>query len=108
MVQQAAAFNDPVVTETGSLHAFSAFSTDVPNVLIDTVKPADDGSGDWVLRQYESKKADTVFHISSGLPVESLIPCDLLENPIGDAAAPGSALHAKPFEVCTYRVKFRA
>lgn len=108
VVQQAAAFNDPVVTETGSLHAFSAFSTDVPNVLIDTVKPADDGSGDWVLRLYESKKADTVFHISSGLPVESLIPCDLLENPIGDAAAPGSALHAKPFEVCTYRVKFRA
>lgn len=108
VVQQAAAFNDSVVTEAGSLDTFSAFSTDAPNVLIDTVKPADDGSGDWILRLYESKKADTVFHLASGLPVEALIPCDLMENTIGDAAAPGSALHVKPFEVFTYRVKFRA
>ena len=107
VVRQAAAFNDPLLREEGGLRAFSAFSTDAENVLIDTVKPADDAGGDLILRLYESKKADTVFHLSSGLPVEALIPCDLLEAPTGEAVAPDAALRARPFAVLTYRVKLR-
>ncbi|MFQ7002480.1 MAG: glycosyl hydrolase-related protein, partial [Ruthenibacterium lactatiformans] len=99
VVQQAAAFNDPVWLEAGSLQAFSAFSTDAANVVIDTVKRADDESGDLILRLYESKKADTYFHIRSDLPVETLIPCDLLETPVGRAAALKAELHVRPFEV---------
>lgn len=107
VVQQAAAFNDPVWLEAGSLQAFSAFSTDAANVVIDTVKRADDESGDLILRLYESKKADTYFHIRSDLPVETLIPCDLLETPVGRAAALKAELHVRPFEVSTYRIKLR-
>ena len=106
IVQQAAAFNDaPFVELGGALHAFSAFTTDAKNVILDTVKPADDSSGDIILRIYESKKADTFYHIQSGLPVQALVPCDLMENPIGEAAAADAQLHVKPFEVQTYRVK---
>lgn len=106
IVQQAAAFNDaPLVELGGALHAFSAFTTDAKNVILDTVKPADDSSGDIILRVYESKKADTFYHIQSGLPVQALVPCDLMENPIGEAAAADAQLHVKPFEVQTYRVK---
>ena len=105
-MQQAAAFNDaPLVELGGALHAFSAFTTDAKNVILDTVKPADDSSGDIILRVYESKKADTFYHIQSGLPVQALVPCDLMENPIGEAAAADAQLHVKPFEVQTYRVK---
>ncbi|MCQ5088796.1 MAG: glycosyl hydrolase-related protein [Ruthenibacterium lactatiformans] len=60
-----------------------------------------------ILRLYESKKADTYFHIRSDLPVETLIPCDLLETPVGRAAALKAELHVRPFEVSTYRIKLR-
>lgn len=107
VVQQAAAFNDAPILEEGTLHEFSAFSTDAANVVIDTVKPADDGSGDLVLRLYESKKADSCFHILSDLPLAALTPCDLLENPVKKAVAPDAALHVRPFEVAAFRVKIR-
>lgn len=107
VVQQAAAFNDPVLQEDGALPVFSAFSTDAANVVIDTVKPADDGSGDLVLRLYESKKADAFFRLRSDLPVAALVPCDLLETPVGGPMAPDAALHARPFEVLSLRVQLR-
>ena len=91
VVQQAAAFNDPVWLEAGSLQAFSAFSTDAANVVIDTVKRADDESGDLILRLYESKKADTYFHIRSDLPVETLIPL----RPAGNACRQGRSLEGR-------------
>lgn len=106
VVRQAAAFNDAPLVERGALQSFSAFSTDAENVLIDTLKPAEDGSNDMVLRLYESKKADTFYHIRSGLPVQALIPCDLLEEPVGAALPPDAVLHVRPFEVTTYRVRF--
>ncbi len=106
VVRQAAAFNDPPLVERGALRSFSAFSTDAENVLIDTLKPADDGSADMVLRLYESKKADAFYHIRSDLPVQALIPCDLLEEPTGAALPPDAVLHVRPFEVATYRVRF--
>lgn len=107
VVQQAAAFNDSLLMEEGRLAAFSAFAADRPNVMVDTVKPADDGSGDLVIRVYESKKADTVWHLTSDLAVESLIPCDLMEENPGAPLAPGADLHLRPFEVATYRVKLK-
>lgn len=106
IVRQAAAFNDAPLPERGALHAFSAFSTDAENVVIDTLKPADDGSADLVLRIYESKKADTFYHIHSDLPVRELVPCDLMEEPVGAALPPDAVLHVRPFEVTTYRVTF--
>lgn len=108
VVWQAAAFNDPIALQPGSLRTFSAFATDCPNVIVDTVKPADDGSEDWVIRLYESKKADTTYHLFSDLPVEALVPCDLLEEAVSQAIAPDSALHVRAFEVSTYRVKLKA
>ena len=107
VVQQAAAFNDPLLTAEGQCPAFSAFSTDHSNAMIDTVKPAEDGSGELVLRIYESKKADTFFRLRSDLPVEALVPCNLLEEPIGDPLAPDAPLHLRAFEVSSYRVKLR-
>ena len=83
----------------------SAFRTDAANVIIDTLKPAEDGSGDLILRLYESKKADTYFHVLSGLAVKALQRCDLLENPVGELEEADAALHVRPFEVLTLRVK---
>ena len=45
------------------------------------------------------------YHIQSSLPVQALVPCDLMENPLSEAVAADAQLHVKPFEVQTYRVK---
>ena len=107
VVRQAAAFNDPLLALDGEAPAFSAAAADRDNVMLDTLKPADDGSGDWVLRVYESKKADTVYHLDFGVPVAALVPCDLLEQPTGQPLPPQAALHLRPFEVATYRIQLK-
>lgn len=106
VVRQGLAFNDPIVMVEGRCSAFSAMGTDCANVVADTLKPADDGSGDLILRLYESKKADTVFRLRSDLPIRALIPCSMLEEATGEAIAPDSAIRIRPFQVLSFRLKF--
>lgn len=104
VVHQGLCFNEPLTVLPGTAPSMSAFETDKPNVIIDTLKPADDGSGDLILRLYESKKADTFFRLSSVLAASSLQPCDMLENPTGERLAPDAQLHLAPFQILTLRV----
>ena len=74
--------------------------------FIDTAKPAEDGSGDVILRLYESKRGDTACNLSVDLPVQAAWLCDMLENklealPISDGEI---ALRFHPFEVKTIRL----
>lgn len=105
VVHQGLSFNEPPSVIPGLTSRFSAFSADHPGMIIDTLKPADDGSGDLILRLYESRKADTFFHLRSDLPVLSLRLCDMLETPAGDCLPPDARLHAAPFQVLTLRIK---
>lgn len=105
VVLQGLAFNEPLSCLPGAAPRLSAFCADRPNVIVDTLKPAEDGSGDLIVRLYESKKADTFFHLRSGLAVASLQLCDMLEAPVGDCLAPDALLHVTPFQVLTLRVK---
>lgn len=106
VVQEACALNVPLRVAAGSLEGFSAFSADAPNVFIDTVKPAEDGSGDIVLRLYEAKRADTRCALQINLPVKRAWICDLLEEKREALAieAGRAALHFHTFEVKTLRL----
>lgn len=106
VVAQGLCFNEPLLALPGTAPRMSAFSTDRPNVIIDTLKPADDGSGDLIIRLYESKKADAFFHLQSGLSPRAIRLCDMLETPTGDPLAPDALLHVTPFEILTLRVSF--
>ena len=80
VVREAYALNVPMQVTAGTVDGFSAFSVDAPNVFIDTVKPAEDGSGDIILRLYEAKRADTVCELSVNIPARRVWNCDLMEN----------------------------
>ena len=77
------------------------------NVFVDTVKPAEDGSGDVILRLYEAKRADTACELALRLPISSAQVCDMLENPVEDLDLSAGALrlHFHPFEVKTLRLR---
>ena len=106
VVREAYALNVPLDITGGSVESFSAFSMDAANVFIDTVKPAEDGSGDVVLRLYEAKKGDTCCRLKVNIPVSSAWATDMLENRQQELSIEDGkiALHFKPFEVKTVRL----
>jgi len=107
VVREAYDLNVPLQLADGVCDTFSAFTVDAPNVFIDTVKPAEDGSGDVILRLYESKKADTDCTLTIGIPFAEAALCDMLENdlaplPCEEGRIP---LHFGTFEVKTIRIR---
>ncbi len=107
VVREAYDLNVPVRVAEGACKPFSAFTLDAPNVFIDTVKPAEDGSGDLILRLYEAKRADTVCTLSLNIPCAKVWDCDMLENrreelPLQDGRV---ALRFHTFQVRTLRIE---
>ncbi len=107
VVIEAYDLNTPLQVVHGACETFSAFNTDSENVLIDTVKPAEDGGGDIILRLYEAKKADTVCRLNVNVPVDAAWLCDMLENNQESLETNGGQfrLHFRPFEVKTLRIR---
>ena len=106
VVREAYALNVPMRVAHGSRVPFSAFTVDAPNVFIDTVKPAEDGSGDLVLRLYEAKRAETRCSLAFHLPVDRLWECNMLEKPLAELPLDGETaqLSFHTFEVKTLRI----
>ncbi|MEU7040874.1 glycoside hydrolase family 38 C-terminal domain-containing protein [Streptomyces varsoviensis] len=75
-------------------------------VVVTAVKLADDGSGDVVVRLYESRGGRVRTKVTAGFALASAAYCDLLERPTADAgAADGEiSLSLRPFEIVTLRL----
>jgi len=95
----------PPVTP-GAVRRFSAVTVDRENVILETMKPAEDGSGDIILRLYESKMAavEAQVRLQSGAGRAYL--CDMLENVLEDLKIEdGKVILAfRPFEIKTIRL----
>ncbi|MBD3243193.1 MAG: alpha-mannosidase [Chitinivibrionales bacterium] len=105
VVREGYDLNVPVVVEPGLAATRSLFAVDAPNVVIETVKPAEDKSGDIVVRLYESKRCATQCTLSTSLPVASAEETNMLEL-TGRKLRLGSkgiALTLRPFEIKTVR-----
>ncbi|SDO77150.1 alpha-mannosidase [Actinacidiphila guanduensis] len=78
-------------------------AVDHPDVVVETVKLADDRSGDVVVRLYESRGGRACAALTAGFPVAAVHETDLLESPI--ARHPGGApLTLRPFQILTLRL----
>ena len=69
-------------------------------VVVETVKLAEDGSGDVVVRLYEAHGSRASATLRVGFPYERVERTDLLERATGDATA---TLALRPFELVTLR-----
>ncbi|CAM5336061.1 alpha-mannosidase [Streptomyces abikoensis] len=78
-------------------------------VVVSAVKLADDGSGDVVVRLYESLGGRARTRLEAGFPLASASVCDLLERPLAAAATDGDAvpLTLRPFQIVTLRLQRR-
>ncbi|WP_433893234.1 alpha-mannosidase [Streptomyces sp. CA-111067] len=83
-------------------------AVDHPDVVIETVKLADDRSGDVVVRLYESRGGRARATLTADFPVASAQHTDLLEEPLAPAVPPDSAggtpLALRPFQILTVRL----
>ncbi len=110
VVQEGYDLNVPAQVLPGARKDGSLLTIEAGSVILETLKPAEDGSGDYILRMYESMRTatDTVLHLH--LPCASISACNMLEEdeqPLtAEKTADGCAveLHFRPFEIKTLRV----
>ena len=97
----------PTVVLGGKLDV-SYLSVDKDNIIIDTVKMAEDGSGDIIVRLYESKKAAVSAKLSAAfIPNFKAYSCDMLENAQEEIAVNDGVIDLafRAFEIKTIRLK---
>ena len=85
---------------------------DNPAVVVEAVKPADDGSGDLIVRVYESWGARSPFALALAEAPASVLVTDLLEEvnatiPDVPVEVRGRRVHAelRPFQIATFRIR---
>ncbi len=85
---------------------YSFVSTENENVIIETVKKAENGEG-IIVRMYESFNKRTNAVINLGFDFESVTLCDLLENDLKVIVHDGRSvpITLKPFEIVTIKIK---
>ncbi|RKO25971.1 alpha-mannosidase [Pseudarthrobacter phenanthrenivorans] len=83
------------------------FSVTNPALVVEAVKLAEDGSGDVIVRLYESLGQRSAGRLSGNFPVRRVTSVDLLERPVEapgvDAGADGATLLLRPFQLVTLR-----
>lgn len=111
-VREACQLNQPALTVRGGVPGTktSFAAVDKSNVMLETVKLAEDGNG-VILRMYECENALTNAEVKLGAAgaVAYVEECNLLEEKTGDILFTENELKIsiKPYEIKTYRVVFR-
>ncbi|BBI31306.1 alpha-mannosidase [Cohnella abietis] len=109
VVREAYELNCPVLSVSGSVEQpFGLLQCNRANIIVDSIKMAQDYSGDWIARVYEAKGTSTNSVLSLGVAIQKAWETDMLEEVhVKDLTANsnGVALSLAPFEVKTIRFK---
>ncbi|MBN1372481.1 MAG: alpha-mannosidase [Anaerolineaceae bacterium] len=108
VLRQAYEFNLPLrVAEAGPQVAgeYSSMQVDAPNVIIETVKRAEDGQ-ELIVRLYEAAGMTTDAALRFGFPVSRAAEVDLMEQPLRELALQTGTvqLSLRPFEIFSLRL----
>lgn len=110
-VQEAYKLNQPVYTAAGELKnsGKSFVSVNKDNIIIETVKPAENGDG-MIVRLYDCENSLTkaTLTFAEGM-LASVEECNLMEEKEADIETCGNSftVSVKPYEIKTYRVRFK-
>jgi len=104
--------NLPIRTVLGSRGVAPLVTVSDPAVVVEAVKLAEDGSGDVIVRLYESLGRRVGVSVAAGFAAAGAAVTDLLERPIpAPSESPGSGqagqirLELRPFELVTLRLR---
>jgi alpha-mannosidase len=99
----------PEMVVSGAAGEKSIFNLDADNIIIEAIKPAEDASGDIVLRLYEAMRMNTTCTLNINLPVKSIFATNMLEEIESQLHFDNNALslHFRPFEIKTLRLRVK-
>jgi alpha-mannosidase len=112
-VRQAYALNDPLLVWTADHPAGTGLrplaplvSCPVPNIVIETIKRAEDGDG-LIVRLYECQRRRGLVTLQTAFPLQAAWVTDLLEENQQELAVEGDrlTLPVRPFQIVTLRLK---
>jgi alpha-mannosidase len=110
-VAQAYAINDPLIAYSAGgnapAHAMPAvfLSVDAPNVVIETVKRAEDGQG-IIVRLYETQRKRSLVTLVAGFPLKAAWRANILEENQQTLDVDGNTVkfEVKPYQIVTVRL----
>ncbi len=106
-VAEAACFNAPLLwtCRPASAQPQSFFSVDCPELVVDTVKPTEDGTG-MIVRLYESTGRRGKATLQVGLPFGSVWKTNILEDELQRLPSDAGrvTLNYRPFEIICLRL----
>ncbi len=108
-VREAFFLNQPALAVAGGCagESFCLASVSAPNIVVETIKQAEDGDG-IIVRMYESENALTEATLDWGMPVSSAESCNCLEQADGEpVSVENGKIHftIKPYEIKTLRIR---
>ncbi|MFE7773550.1 alpha-mannosidase [Streptomyces sp. NPDC057445] len=110
-VTEGYALNLPLRVGPGGAELAPLVTTDGPSAVVEAVKLADDGSGDVVVRLYESLGGRARTTLRVGFRLAGAVLTDLLERPLGEppltVADDAVGLSLRPFQILTLRLRRR-
>jgi alpha-mannosidase len=95
--------NLPVREILGGQTVAPLVSVDDDAVIVESVKLADDRSGDVIVRIYEACGARAETVVRAGFPVAGVHAVDLLERPLYELAGGEVGVTLRPFQILTVR-----
>jgi alpha-mannosidase len=114
--REAYLLNDPIIVYRSKVKGqgsnvtrhVSLVTCDSPNVVIETIKRAEDGNG-LIVRLYESQRRRRQVRVRFGSAVDSAWATNLLEENESalDVENDSIILNLKPYQIVTLRVKFK-
>jgi alpha-mannosidase len=106
-IQEAYCLNQPCICFKGSgaQKEFSLCSVSKSNVMVETIKRAENGNG-IIVRMYETDKALTKAELTWGRPIEKVVECNAIEEDMQQIPFDASTIpfEIKPFEIKTFRI----
>lgn len=118
LIKEAYQINVPLTTTLGNINFQSLLELTNQHIILETLKPADDGSSGIILRMYESKGGHCSTHLWMNFPVtkahevsmletieEGVSPLPLLKEEKGNQNKTGISLDFTPFEIKTLRIQ---
>ena len=108
-VPQAFFLNQPALAVQGGKpgESFSLAGLDAPNVVLETIKRAEDGDGA-IVRMYECENSLTNVTLDWNLPFHAAESCNCLEQPDGEPVEVKDGkitFTVKPYEIKTIRIR---
>lgn len=109
-VRGAYALNDPLIARKGEGRgakggSSSLIACDAPNVIVETVKRAEDGNG-IIVRLYETQRRRGPITLTAGFPLAAAARVNLLEEEKRVLAVDGGTVYyeIRPYEIATLRL----